>query len=158
MISTAIKAKREAKGWSKKYLGDLIGVSSAAIGQYEKGDNKPKVEVLLKLNKVFGYDFINDKAIDILSESDNQLSQKSNIDLKEIVNKSSINNENEVIGDFNLNDAKQVNHKLTYDENSTFPERGKAPYNEWRMLYFNQQEQIRLLNKQVELLNQIIQR
>lgn len=64
MISSAIKAKREQRGWSKKYLSDLLGVSSAAIGQYEKGDNMPKMEVLLKLNKVFEYDFINDKSVE----------------------------------------------------------------------------------------------
>lgn len=144
MISTAIKAKREAKGWSKKYLGDLVGVSSAAIGQYEKGDNKPKIEVLLKLNKVFSYDFINDKEIDVSSENNEDLSPKGH------------KKEPKDDGD-SFKDPKPVNHGLTYDENSTSPEKGKAPSNEWKMLYFNQQEQIKLLNKQVELLNQIIQ-
>lgn len=56
-----------------------------------------------------------------------------------------------------FSDSRPVNHGLGYDENSTFPERGKSPSNEWKILYFNQQEQIRLLNKQIELLNQIIQ-
>lgn len=116
MISTSIKAKREAKGWSKKYLGDLIGVSSAAIGQYEKGDNRPKVEVLLKLNKVFEYDFINNREIDLSNEKGDQLSQKSNIEYKASINLNEIKGKQAGFSDIGV-----INSKLAFPENSTFP-------------------------------------
>lgn len=158
MISTSIKAKREAKGWSKKYLGDLIGVSSAAIGQYEKGDNRPKVEVLLKLNKAFGYDFINDREITSLDGKDDELSHKSQ---NKPLSKSGVLSTQGV----NFNDIGQLNTKLTFPENSTFPvdnknmpnsdNRGDTP--QWRQLYNIQQEEINLLNRKIELLNLLIQ-
>lgn len=62
-ISERIKALRELKNLNKAQLGRMIGVSGAAVGQYEAGTSHPKPQVLLKLNKVLGFDFINDRPI-----------------------------------------------------------------------------------------------
>lgn len=40
---------RQAKGWTKKRLADALGVSAAAIGQYESGLIKPRVDQLIRL-------------------------------------------------------------------------------------------------------------
>ena len=49
------------KRLSKAELGRELGVSASAVGQYENGKSKPKTEVLLHLNKLLEYDFINDR-------------------------------------------------------------------------------------------------
>lgn len=59
-LGRRITQKREAKGINKSKLADLAKVTATAIGQYEKGLNFPKTEVLLRLNKILNYDFIND--------------------------------------------------------------------------------------------------
>lgn len=62
-IGKRIEELRKQKGLNKAALGRLIGVSGAAVGQYEAGTSHPKPEVLLKLNKVLGFDFINEKPV-----------------------------------------------------------------------------------------------
>ena len=62
-ISERITKLRELKGLNKSQLAELVGVSDAAIGQYERGKSIPSAKVLLRLNEVLGYDFIQDKEI-----------------------------------------------------------------------------------------------
>lgn len=62
-ISERIKKLRELNKLNKAALGRLVGVSGQAIGQFEAGTSHPKPEVLLKLNKILGYDFVNDRSI-----------------------------------------------------------------------------------------------
>ena len=62
-ISERITKLRELKGLNKSQLAELVGVSDAAIGQYERGKSIPSSKVLLRLNEVLGYDFIQDKEI-----------------------------------------------------------------------------------------------
>lgn len=67
-----IRVQREKKGLNKSELAHLVGVSPSAIGQFEKGDNNPKTEVLLKLNKVLEYDFINDRPLNMLNDHETE--------------------------------------------------------------------------------------
>lgn len=124
-IGENIRLKRKEKGFNQAELAKELGVTSQAISQYEKGLAIPKHTVMEKLKSVFKYDFINDKAIDLSIETNEQLSQKGNNNHK--FNHIAKNDSD------SLKDAKQVNHNLTYDENSTFPDRSKrnqdeAPY------------------------------
>jgi Zn-dependent peptidase ImmA (M78 family)/transcriptional regulator with XRE-family HTH domain len=48
-INARLRQAREARALTLVALGDLIGVSSAAISQYEKGDHSPRPEQLEKL-------------------------------------------------------------------------------------------------------------
>lgn len=62
-INERIKLLRELKGLNKSQLASKIGVSGTAVAQYESGLSKPSAKILLKLNEVLGYDFIQDKEI-----------------------------------------------------------------------------------------------
>lgn len=62
-LSERIKKLRELKGLNKTQLAELIGVSDAAVGQYEKGKSTPSAKILLRLNDVLGYDFIQNKEL-----------------------------------------------------------------------------------------------
>ena len=46
-----IRRIRKARGLTMKELGNLIGVSEAAIGQYETGKRKPDYEKLLMMGE-----------------------------------------------------------------------------------------------------------
>lgn len=63
MLGKIIQEQRLKKGYSKTKLADLVGVTGTAIGQYEKGENNPKTEVLLLLSKELEYDFITDQPL-----------------------------------------------------------------------------------------------
>ncbi len=68
-LAAKITERRKKKGYNKSQLAHELGISATAVGQFEKGSNNPKTEVLLKMNKVLEYDFINDKPL-ILNEPD----------------------------------------------------------------------------------------
>lgn len=51
-IGKQIKTARKFKKWSQKELGELIGLSSQAIGQFERGDNSMTVTTLIQLADV----------------------------------------------------------------------------------------------------------
>lgn len=51
-IGKRIKAKREALKLSQKSLSEKVGISPAAINQFEKGEKKPSTQVLFKIADV----------------------------------------------------------------------------------------------------------
>ena len=50
-IGERITQLRKAKNWSQEDLAKQINASRIMIGNYERGDNSPSIEVLLKLAK-----------------------------------------------------------------------------------------------------------
>lgn len=53
-IGERIIQLRKAKNWSQDELAKHVNASRIMIGKYERGDNAPSIEVLLKLAKAFG--------------------------------------------------------------------------------------------------------
>lgn len=56
---------RKAKGWSQTELAKEIDASRIMIGNYERGDNLPSLEVIIKLADIFGVslDFLVGKGV-----------------------------------------------------------------------------------------------
>ena len=52
-IGSKIIELRKAKSWSQEDLAQEIGSSRVMIGKYERNDNAPSIEVLLKMAKSF---------------------------------------------------------------------------------------------------------
>ncbi len=52
-IGERIIQLRKAKNWSQDELAKHINASRIMIGKYERNDNAPSIEVLLKLAKAF---------------------------------------------------------------------------------------------------------
>jgi transcriptional regulator with XRE-family HTH domain len=52
-ISERITSLRKAKSWSQEELGAKIDSSRVMIGKYERGDNLPSIEVIVKMAKAF---------------------------------------------------------------------------------------------------------
>jgi transcriptional regulator with XRE-family HTH domain len=52
-ISEHITRLRKDKKWSQDDLAKEIGSSRVMIGKYERGDNMPSIEVIVKLAKSF---------------------------------------------------------------------------------------------------------
>jgi len=52
-IGDKIAKLRKSNSWSQGELADKIASSRVMIGKYERGDNLPSVEVLVKLAEVF---------------------------------------------------------------------------------------------------------
>lgn len=52
-IGSKIIELRKAKSWSQEDLAKEVGSSRVMIGKYERNDNAPSIEVLLKMAKVF---------------------------------------------------------------------------------------------------------
>jgi transcriptional regulator with XRE-family HTH domain len=52
-IGERIAQLRKAKNWSQDELAKEVESSRVMIGKYERGDNSPSIEVLLKLAKSF---------------------------------------------------------------------------------------------------------
>lgn len=53
VIASRIKALRSENNFSQEALGEAIGVSKGAVSQYEKGDNLPSVDILIKIAELF---------------------------------------------------------------------------------------------------------
>lgn len=51
-----IRSVREERGLTQARVAEVCGVSRVAVGQWEKGDNEPSAERLLKLGDVLGID------------------------------------------------------------------------------------------------------
>ena len=52
-IGSKIVELRKAKNWSQEDLAKEIGSSRVMIGKYERNDNAPSIEVLLKMARAF---------------------------------------------------------------------------------------------------------
>lgn len=52
-IGERIIKLRKTKSWSQEELAKRVGSSRIMIGKYERNDNAPSIEVLLKLSKAF---------------------------------------------------------------------------------------------------------
>jgi transcriptional regulator with XRE-family HTH domain len=50
----AIKERRKVAGLTQQQVADSLGISDAAVVQWEKGKTLPKTEFLPKLAKLFG--------------------------------------------------------------------------------------------------------
>jgi transcriptional regulator with XRE-family HTH domain len=53
-FASKLKELRLEKGYTQKELGHLLGLSDAAITQYEKGKREPKRALLYELAEIFG--------------------------------------------------------------------------------------------------------
>lgn len=53
-IGNKITQLRKAKNWSQGELADKIEASRAIIGKYERNENLPSIEMVLKMAKAFG--------------------------------------------------------------------------------------------------------
>lgn len=62
---------RKSRGITMKELGELVGVSESAIGNYEKGRRIPNYEMLLKLSEA-----LNCSVGDFLAESSTEVSKE----------------------------------------------------------------------------------
>ncbi len=52
-IGERLMRLRKAKNWSQDKLAKEIDSSRVMIGNYERGDNSPSVEVIIKLARIF---------------------------------------------------------------------------------------------------------
>jgi transcriptional regulator with XRE-family HTH domain len=52
-IGERITQLRKTKNWSQDELAKKIGSSRVMVGKYERGDNSPSIEVIVKLAKTF---------------------------------------------------------------------------------------------------------
>lgn len=52
-IGSKIIGLRKAKNWSQEELAKKIGSSRVMIGNYERNENTPSVDILLKIARVF---------------------------------------------------------------------------------------------------------
>ena len=49
IMGKAIRDKRIALGYTQQELGDMVGRTASQIGQIERGETKPSVDVLIKI-------------------------------------------------------------------------------------------------------------
>ncbi|NJM93823.1 MAG: helix-turn-helix transcriptional regulator [Cytophagales bacterium] len=53
-VGSKIVQLRKEKGWSQGDLANMIGASREIIGKYERNENNPSIEMILKVAKSFG--------------------------------------------------------------------------------------------------------
>lgn len=59
-----IKKIRSLKNYTQQHLGDILGLTRAAVSSYEEGRAEPKIETLVRASQIFGVsvdDMINKK-------------------------------------------------------------------------------------------------
>lgn len=54
MVAIVIRAIRRQKGWSRKDLAEILGVSAAYIGRVERGEQKLDEDVAKRLSEATG--------------------------------------------------------------------------------------------------------
>lgn len=54
MVGKNIKKLRLEREWTQGELADRLGVSRAALGNYEREVREPCIDLLIKLSDVFG--------------------------------------------------------------------------------------------------------
>lgn len=127
-----------------------LGISRQSLNSWLKND-KLSEDVLHKVKRVLDIDLFSKKDVKQLYNQ-NDLSQKSNN--KPLSKFADLSTQG--VG---FSDVAVFNSNEKWPENSTFPnkdkERQESP--QWRLLYNLQQEKINLLNREIELLNQLIQ-
>jgi len=53
MYADCIRLYRTQKGLSQQTLGEMLGVSSVAVGKWERGQTQPDIPTLLKMADIF---------------------------------------------------------------------------------------------------------
>lgn len=72
-IGIKLRTIRKNNKLTLKQLGELVGLSEQAIGQYERGDRNPSIDILNKIAAALGItvnDLIKDDTIDITNMND----------------------------------------------------------------------------------------
>lgn len=80
-LGIKLRTIRKNNKLTLKQLGELVGLSEQAIGQYERGDRNPSIDILNKIATAIGVtvnDLIKDDTIDITNMNDDEkLSSKT---------------------------------------------------------------------------------
>ncbi|MBO0530365.1 MULTISPECIES: helix-turn-helix domain-containing protein [Clostridium] len=53
MFGDRLKELREEKGMTQEQLGKLLNITKQAVYSYEKGDNEPTIDALVKIADIF---------------------------------------------------------------------------------------------------------
>jgi len=53
-FGAAVRERRKAKNWTQERLAEVAGVSALQIGFCERGDNVPKLTLVLRIAKALG--------------------------------------------------------------------------------------------------------
>ncbi|QJC52626.1 helix-turn-helix transcriptional regulator [Paenibacillus albicereus] len=70
IFSEKLKTERTKKGWSQEELAEKLFVSRQSVSKWEKGQNYPSIETLIKLSDLFQV------TLDDLLRSDGELTKK----------------------------------------------------------------------------------
>lgn len=54
MFGDRLRELREESGMTQEELGKLLSVTKQAVYSYEKGENEPNIDALVKLGDIFG--------------------------------------------------------------------------------------------------------
>lgn len=52
-FGATVRKRRKAKGWTQERLAEEAGVSSLQIGFVERGENSPKLQMILRIASAF---------------------------------------------------------------------------------------------------------
>ena len=52
-FGAGVRERRKAKGWTQERLAEEAGVSALQIGFVERGENSPKLQMILRIAKAF---------------------------------------------------------------------------------------------------------
>ncbi len=50
----AVRSRRKAKDWTQEHLAEAAGISALQVGFIERGDNVPKLTLILRIAKALG--------------------------------------------------------------------------------------------------------
>jgi transcriptional regulator with XRE-family HTH domain len=53
-FGAAVRERRTAKGWTQEKLAEVAGVSALQVGFCERGDNVPKLTLILRVARALG--------------------------------------------------------------------------------------------------------
>jgi transcriptional regulator with XRE-family HTH domain len=53
-FGAAVRERRKARGWTQERLAEVAGVSALQIGFCERGDNVPKLTLILRIARALG--------------------------------------------------------------------------------------------------------
>ncbi len=143
MNGKELKALRIKKGWTQVHLSNKTGIPPGTIGRLEStGQDIKKVDMMAKFDEIFKNE-----------ESDRNITKENNLLVK---------GENTPTHNVNSNDAAFINRKENVNKGLTLSDGGRrgdfyhalpqkgdtaSGSDDWKQLYFNQQEQIKLFEK-----------